>query len=253
MSKTSGKLTHGVLGKPTSGHEESLIATSAFQARTQTKHLPHRCDDNRKQLFLNLLIFYLIFIFFVPSRGDLLRPCHSSSRDPKLFLLPISSADSCSALLSYIWNYVQGLCSAGSGRHTHTNTGFVMHCHYWWLQCGNLRIAGRSLLVSRFHCWFYRSKLLYLAVLHLFVWERSSEKVVCHGFSDYRWAWVHWVHWTIRLWCWGKLTGRNATGLMLEPKTWTRKLVCKRKMMQVTEHLYTAQNRLEMAIVKSLT
>ncbi len=119
-----------------------------------------------------------------------------------------------------------------------------MHCHYWWLQCGNLRIAGRSLLVSRFHCWFYRSKMLYLAVLHLFVWERSSEKVVRHGFSDYRWAWVHW---TIRLWCWGKLTGPNETGLLWEPKTWTRKLVCKRKMMQVTEHLYTAQNCLEMA------
>ncbi len=192
-----------------------------------------------------LICSYFIW-FWVSSERRSLRPCHSSSRDPKLFLLSISSADSCSALLSYIWTYVQGLCSAASGRHTHTNTGFVMHRHYWWLHSGNLRIAGRSLLVSR-------PKLLYLAVLHPFVWERSSEKVVCHGFSDYRWAWVHWIHWTIRLWCWGKQTGPNATGLLLEPKTWTRKLVCKRKMMQITEHLYTAQNCLEMAIVKSLT
>jgi len=222
--------------------------------RAQTRHLPHRCDDNRKHLFLNLLIFYLIFIlFWFHQRGDLWGlaipaaeiqnfSCYLS-RQPFLFCTLILHLDLSARIV---------FCSKRE-THTRLNTGFVMHCHYWWLQCGNLRIAGRSLLISRFHCWFYWPKLLYLAVLHLFVWERSSEKVVCHGFSDYRWAWGHWVHWTIKLWCWGKLTGPNATGLLLEPKTWTRKLVCKRKGMQITEHLYTAQNCLEMAIVKSLT
>ncbi len=87
--------------------------------RRNTCHIAAMITGNNCFLICSYFIWFY-FIFLVSSQRRSLRPCHSSSRDPKLFLLSISSADSCSALLSYIWTYVQGLCSAASGRHTHT-------------------------------------------------------------------------------------------------------------------------------------